>query len=84
MKTIKEKIEDYQLKIKSDGMIEPSVRMYVNVALTNVIEILKSDESFIDEQNLIHENEMNIFYRKIYARFCLGLLGLVTLLIYLM
>lgn len=82
MKTLKQKISEYKTKVANDSTLEPTVRLCVGVALTNVVNMIGNEEDGLED--LIYENEENEFLKKIYLRFSLALLGFIGILIFLL
>lgn len=83
MKTLKQKVQEYALKKSNDINIEPTMRIITGIITTDVIRIIEAHEEN-DLEDLIYENEENIFLKKVYLRFSLSLLVLSGFLVYLL
>jgi len=83
MKTLKQKVQEYALKKSNDTTIEPTMRVVTGVITTDIIKIIESHDH--DElENVIADNEWNLFMKKVFIRFSLALVGLAGILVYLL
>ncbi len=80
MKTLKQKVQEYALKRSNDTTTEPTIRVCNAVVLNDVIRIVEAHDE-INLSDLVFENEQNLFYRKLYARFGIALLGVIVILV---
>ena len=80
MKTLKQKVQEYALKRSNDPTTEPTIRVCNAVVLNDVIRIVEAHED-VSFENMIKDLEENIFYRKLYFRFGVALLGVIVILV---
>jgi len=79
MKTLTQKIKEYRDGLQDKGYMDSTTRVAITAAITKVLHIAQQHED--PTFRLREENEDNLFWRKIYCRFSIALVGVIIIIL---